>query len=102
MTIADIHHAFVTAPTIAVGDKVWLNRRHVRTTWPSRKLDVKRMGPFKVLEVIGDRKLAYKLELPAPMRVHPMCHKCVVNVSNRHWNLPAGVVESWSRGVAES
>jgi hypothetical protein len=30
------------APAIAVGDKVWLNRRNVRTTRPSRKLDVKR------------------------------------------------------------
>src|SRR5580700_976186 len=62
------------APNIMVGDKVWLNRRHIRTTRPSRKLDVKHMGPFKVLEVIGDGKLAYKLELPAPMRVHPVIH----------------------------
>jgi hypothetical protein len=63
------------APAIAVGDKVWLNRRNIRTTRPSRKLDVKRMGPFQVLEVIGDGKLAYKLELPAPMRrIHPVFH----------------------------
>jgi len=63
------------APTIAVGDKVWLNRRNIRTTRPSRKLDVKRMGPFQVLEVVGDGKLAYKLELPLPMRrLHPVFH----------------------------
>jgi hypothetical protein len=62
------------APAIAVGDKVWLNRRNIRTTRPSRKLDVKRMGPFKVLGVFGEGKLAYKLELPARMRVHPVFH----------------------------
>jgi hypothetical protein len=32
------------------------------------------MGPFKVLEVIGDENLVYTLELPAPMRVHPVFH----------------------------
>src|SRR5277367_2294968 len=31
-----------------------------------------------------------------------ICYKRVVDVSNRHWDLPAGVVESWSRGVVES
>jgi hypothetical protein len=61
-------------PTIAAGDKVWLNRRNIQTTRPSRKLDVKRMGPFKVLEVIGEGKLAFKLELPAQMRIHPVFH----------------------------
>jgi hypothetical protein len=30
------------------------------------------------------------------------CYKRVIDVGNRHWNLPAGVVESWSRGVVES
>ena len=32
------------------------------------------MGPFRVLEAVGDTKSAYKLELLAPMRIHPIFH----------------------------
>jgi hypothetical protein len=63
------------SPPFAVGDKVWLMRRNIRTTRPSQKLDVKRMGPFKILDIVGDGKLAYKLELPERMRqIHPVFH----------------------------
>ena len=61
-------------PAIAVGDRVWLDRRNIRTTRPSQKLDAKRLGPFKVLEVVGDGELAYRLELPPQMRIHPVFH----------------------------
>jgi hypothetical protein len=61
-------------PTFQVGDKVWLTRRNIKTTRPSQKLDVKRLGPFKILKVIGESKLAYKLELPKHMRIHPVFH----------------------------
>ena len=60
------------APFVAVGDKVWLNRQNIQMTRPSRKLDVKHTGPFKVLEVVGEDKLAYKLELKVQMQVHPV------------------------------
>jgi hypothetical protein len=80
------------APAIVAGDKVWLNRRNIRTTRPSRKLDVKRMGPFKVLEVIGEGKLAYKLELPAQMRIHPVFHVSLLE-PYRESTLPGRVQE---------
>ena len=80
------------APIIAVGDKVWLNRRNIRTTRPSRKLDVKRMGPFKVRGVIGEGRLAYKLELPAQMRVHPVFHVSLLT-PYRESTLPGRIQE---------
>jgi hypothetical protein len=63
------------APQFTIGDKVWLLRKNIRTTHPSQKLDVKQMGPFNVLGIIEDSKLAYKLELPRRMRqIHPVFH----------------------------
>jgi Reverse transcriptase (RNA-dependent DNA polymerase)/RNase H-like domain found in reverse transcriptase/Integrase zinc binding domain/Chromo (CHRromatin Organisation MOdifier) domain len=61
-------------PQYKVGDFVWLSRKNISTTRPSAKLDFRRLGPFKILEVIGEAKAAYKLELPATMRIHPTFH----------------------------
>lgn len=59
--------------TLAPGDKVLLDARNITTTRPSKKLDYKRLGPFKVLEQIG--KVAYRLELPPSMsQLHPVFH----------------------------
>jgi transposase InsO family protein len=62
------------APEHKVGDKVWLLRRNIHTTRPSQKLDVKRMGPFRILEVVGDAKSAFRLELPHQMKIHNVFH----------------------------
>ena len=35
---------------------------------------MKWMGPFRVLEAVGNAKLASKLEPLAPMRIHPVFH----------------------------
>jgi hypothetical protein len=61
-------------PVLNVGDMVWLNRKNIRTNRPSQKLDVKRMGPFRVEGIVGESKLAYRLALPHQMRVHPVFH----------------------------
>lgn len=61
-------------PPFVVGDQVWLIRRNIKTVRPSQKLDVKKMGPFKILKIVGESQLAFKLELPPQMRIHPVFH----------------------------
>jgi hypothetical protein len=58
--------------TFEVGDKVWLSAKHIQTARPSKKLDYKRLGPFKVTKVIN--RNAYRLELPYSMKVHNVFH----------------------------
>lgn len=55
-------------PNFRVGDQVWLLRRHIKTTRPSSKLDAKKLGPYRVIERIGQN--AYRLDLPDTMRIH--------------------------------
>ena len=61
-------------PAFKVGDKVWLNRRNIKTKRPSQKLDAKRLGPFTIEEIIGESRLAYRLALPPQMHIHPVFH----------------------------
>ena len=79
--------------TFEPGDLIWLSRRHITTTHPSSKLDIKRLGPFKILEAVGDSKLAFRLELPAQMRIHSVFHK-------RTWE-PAEHLSNTVKAVAE-
>jgi hypothetical protein len=54
-----------------VEDQVWLEGRnlHVKGT---RKLLLKRYGPFRITERI--RKVAYQLNLPPSMKIHNVFH----------------------------
>jgi len=54
------------------GDMVWFLTRNVRTTRPCKKLDYKKIGPFKILARIGSN--AYKLDLPDTMKIHNTIH----------------------------
>jgi hypothetical protein len=54
-------------PRLERGDKVYLISRNLRTKRPSRKLDFRKIGPFKVDERISDNN--YRLSLPTTMRV---------------------------------
>jgi len=59
-------------PNLQSGDMVWLLPRNIKTTRPSKKLDYKRIGPFKILAKIGTS--AYKLALPPSMAIHNTFH----------------------------
>ena len=59
--------------TFSVGDKVLLSTKNLPdesvTNLDSSKLRPRWMGPFEVLEKIGE--LDYRLDLPTRMRLHP-------------------------------
>ena len=60
------------APTFKIGDKVWLLRWNIKTKRPCYKLDYRRLGPFVIQKQINP--VAYQLQLPAAMKVHPVFH----------------------------
>jgi hypothetical protein len=47
--------------TSEVREKVWLSAMHIQTARPSKQLDNKRLGPFKVTKVIN--RNAYRLDV---------------------------------------
>jgi len=56
-----------------IGDKVLLSTENIKTTRPSKKLDFRRAGPFKIIAKVGN--VSYKLDLPASMAaLHPVFH----------------------------
>jgi hypothetical protein len=54
-------------PRLEREDMVYLISRNIKTKRPSKKLDFKKLGPFKIKEKIGD--VNFRLELPATMRL---------------------------------
>jgi hypothetical protein len=52
--------------------EVWLSSKNIRSFRPSKKLDHKRLGPFKIIEKIG--KSAYRLDLPNTLKIHDVFH----------------------------
>lgn len=72
-----------TPHEFSVGDEVLVSAKNRRQQRPSTKLADKYLGPFRVTEIIGHHKLAYKLDLPKAYRMH--------NV------FPISVLEHWRR-----
>jgi len=53
---------------LKVGDHVWLENKNIHSNRPSKKLDNKRYGPFKISKDIGSG--AFKLELLEGWMIH--------------------------------
>ena len=54
-------------PVYKVGDEVFLSTKNIRTEKPSKKLNDKNIGPFKIKKLVGS---LYQLELPHTMKIH--------------------------------
>jgi len=59
-------------PNLESGDMVWLLPRNIKTTRASKKLDFKKIRPFKILAKIGTS--AYKVALPPSMAIYHTFH----------------------------
>jgi len=59
-------------PNLKSGDMVWFFPRNVQTTRPCKRLDYKKIGPFKILIKIG--MSTYKLDIPPSMKIHNTIH----------------------------
>ena len=67
-------------PSFQIGDKVWLLRRNIKNNRPCDKLDYRRLGPFTIQKQIN--LVAYRLELPTSMKVHPVFHVSLLEAHN--------------------
>jgi len=75
------------APEFKVGEKVWLNAQNYTTDRPTKKLDHRWIGPFRILKVVSPA--AVKLQLTVRQKgVHP-----VVSVSNIRRHTPDDISE---------
>jgi len=56
------------------GDLVWVDGSHYNDGCPSKKLSFKRMGPFPIIQKVGDA--AYELKIPNIWRnIHPVINR---------------------------
>jgi len=69
-------------PTLKEGDKVRLLTRNIRTKRPSKKLDFKKYGPFKITKVISP--VTYELQLPKKFRNHNVFHISLLEPVSKH------------------
>ena len=60
-----------------VNDKVWLESKNLKLRHKSKKLALKREGPFTVTEVLNP--LNYCLSLPESWRIHPIFHASLLS-----------------------
>ncbi len=61
------------APPFKVGDKVFLNSKHIKTMCPTAKFAEKFLGPFKIISQPGSH--SFTLKLPSDLHaIHPVFH----------------------------
>ena len=63
-----------------IGDKVFIKSNNICTTWTSKKLTEKYLGPFEIIAQVGS--ISFTLHLPDSMRsIHPIFHVSMLEPS---------------------
>ena len=55
---------------LKIGDNMWLEAKNIHSKQPSKKLDQKRYGPFRISKNIGQE--AFQIELPEEWMIYNM------------------------------
>ena len=85
------------SPEYRVGDLVWLLTKNIHTERPSKKLDHKKISPYRITELVGS---SYRLDLPASIRIHNVFYPSLLRAAaedplpGQHNNPPPPVVVS--------
>ena len=70
-------------PVFRPGNKIWLLTHYIRIIRPSRKINWKKVGRFKVKRRVG--LYTYKLNLPSLIKIHPVFH---ISLLEPYYNNP--------------
>jgi hypothetical protein len=79
-------------PKYVVGEKVWLNTRNLKIRQPTRKFSAEWVGPYEILELIGER--AIRLKIPRSWTIHDVFYVSLLKPhvpSERHQKPPEPV-----------
>ena len=65
---------------LKVGDNMWLENKNIQLNWPSKKLDQKQYGSFKILKDIGLG--VFQLELSEGWTIHNVFNEDLLTQCN--------------------
>jgi hypothetical protein len=64
-------------PSYQINDQVWLEGKHLATSYPSAKLAPRRYGPFPISAIINP--VTFRLSLPPTWKIHPVFHASLLS-----------------------
>jgi hypothetical protein len=84
-------------PRLQRRDLIYLLRRNIKIIRPSDKLDLKKIGLFKVKRNIRD--ISFELKLFPAIRIYPIFHLSLLEPA--HLNIPEGLVSKLDSEIQE-
>lgn len=85
-----LHHDKKHIPRrFKVSDKVLLRAKNIKQLRPSGKLADKYLGPFEIVEAIGEHGQAFRLKLPPSYKIHDVFHVSLLEP----WHSRVGAAE---------